>query len=178
MTRILLLLLLALFLIGQCASASPNLAVISTYSSATWLPADVNKNTCKMVDDYLADRYFAVVFDGSKTVNRKELAKKIGQLDGGCVVLIELQCFYDPPYTKARLASDIKPTDTVATVLMNYSVYMPSQDKWLDDRIVQRTVFRDTVVPLERACQEAVRQALPKLTVKMDSLPDDNLFGK
>lgn len=76
MTRILLLLLLALFLIGQCASASPNLAVISTYSSATWLPADVNKNTCKMVDDYLADRYFAVVFDGSKTVNRKELAKK------------------------------------------------------------------------------------------------------
>lgn len=170
MIRILLFILLALFLIGQCASASPKMAVISTYSSASWLPAEVNKDTCKMVDDYLADRYFAIVFDGTKTENRKELAKKISKSEGNATVIIELRCFYDPPYTKARLASDITPTDTVATALMDYSVYVAPQDRWLDGRIVHRSVFRDTAVPLDIACQEAVKQALPQLTLKLDSL--------
>ncbi|MPM57405.1 hypothetical protein SDC9_104227 [bioreactor metagenome] len=170
MTRMVSFVLITLFLICSSAIASPKMAVISTYSSASWLPADVSKSTCKMVDDFLADQYFAIVFDGTKTEDRRELARKVSQADGDCTVLIELRCFYDPPYTKARLASDIKPTDTVATVLMDYSVYVALQDKWIDGRIVQRSVFRDTNVPLDIACQEAVQQSLPKLTVKLDSL--------
>lgn len=170
MTRIVSLVVIAILLISSSVLASPKMAVISTYSSASWLPAEVNKTTCKIVDDYLADRYFAVVFDGTKTENRKELARRVGQAEGACAVIIELRCFYDPPYTKARLASDIKPTDTVATVLMDYSVFVASQDRWIDGRIVQRSVFRDTAIPIDIACQEAVRQSFPALTIKLDSL--------
>lgn len=168
MTRKVAIILIGLILIASSAFASPALSVISTYSSSSWLPGDINIATCKMVDDYLADYYFAVVFDGEKAQNRKDLGRKISQADGSYVVSVELRSFYDPPYTKARLASDIKPTDTVATLLMDYSLYNAVSDQWVTGRIIQRSVFRDAAVPLDTACYEVVKQAIPKLSDQLN----------
>lgn len=162
------LLTLSLLFICSTVNAAPAISVISTYSSSTWLPSDVNTTTCKLVDDYLANRYFAVIFDGTKAGDRSELAKKIGQTEGDYAIIVNLTSFYDPPNTTAHLASDVKPSDTVATILLDYSIYLASSDKWITDRIVQRSVFQDTTVPLEKACQEAVKQSLPKLADKLD----------
>lgn len=159
---------LALFFVCSIATANPAISVISTYSSSTWLPADVNNTTCKLVDDYLADRYFAVIFDGTKADDRTELAKKIGQAEGDNAIIVKLTSFYDPPNTTAHLASDIKPTDTVATILLDYSIYLASSDKWVTGRVIQRSVFQDATVSLEKACQEAVKKSLPKLADKLD----------
>lgn len=170
MIRVITIILITLIIISGNVLATPKLSVISTASSALWFPAELNKKTCKIVDDYLADHYFAVVFDGTKTENRKDLAKKIGQAEDGYVIFIDLRNFYDPPYTKARLASDIKSGDTVATILIDYSLYIAPSDKWVTGRVVQRSIFRDSAVPVETACPAAIKQALPKLTEQLDAL--------
>lgn len=53
------LVLLFMFMCGS-ASAYPSMAVLSTYSSSSWLPEDINIKACTVVDNYLADKYCAI----------------------------------------------------------------------------------------------------------------------
>lgn len=164
MKKITLLLILLFMLSCGTADASPTMAVISTYSSSSWLPPDINKKACAVVDSYLANHYFAVVFDSSKVQDKNDMAKQLAQIEGSNVVLIKLTAFYDPPFTTTRIASDVKEADTMATVLMDYSVYLATTDRCITGRIVQRSIFPDTNLPLETAYSQAVSQALPKLS--------------
>lgn len=170
MKKIALLLILLLSLISSTAAASSNMAVISTYSSSSWLPAEVNKKACTVVDSYLADQYFAVVFDSSKVQDKTELAKHLAQTEGSNVVFIQLTAFYDPPFTTTHIASDAKQTDTVATVLMDYSVYLATSGRCVTGRIVQRSIYHDAIIPLETAYPQAVNQSLPKLNETLTSI--------
>lgn len=170
MRKISFLLILLLLLACSTAAASPKMAVISTYSSSSWLPTDINKKACAVVDDYLADHYFAAIFNSSKVQDKKDLAQHIAKTEDSNVVLIQLTAFYDPPYTRTHIISGVKTSDTVATVLMDYSVCLASSDRCITGRIVQRAVYNDAAVPLETAYKEAVRQSLPKLNETLSGI--------
>lgn len=164
------LLVLLILLAAASASANPQVAAVSTYSSATWLPADINQKAGRIVDEYLADRHYAAIFDGSKTDDRKELIKRIGKTDIKYTVSIELIGFYEPPYTSTHFSDTIKPSDTVATVMLNYSIYVSATDRFITGRIDNRKIYPDNKVALEPAYLETVRQALPKLSEQLDAI--------
>lgn len=152
------------------AAASPRPAIISTYSVASWLPAEVDKKACEIIDDGLMASYDAILFDGSKTADKKEMAKHIGPAFADYVISVQHTGFYDPPHTAAHLSSDVKPDDTVATVILDYSVYVTAADKWVTGRVYQRVVFVSATVPREAACLVATRQVVPKLREKLGAL--------
>lgn len=168
--KLIFLLIIIILLAATSASANPQLAVVSTYSSSTWLPADINQKAGRIVDEYLADRHYAAIFDGSKSDDRKELINRIGKTDVEYTISIELTGFYEPPYTSTHFSANIKPSDTVATVLLNYSIYVSSTNRFITGRIDNRKIYPNTTVAQETAYLETVRQALPKLSEQLDAL--------
>jgi hypothetical protein len=149
------------------AAASPRTAVITSSSTATWLPAEVNQKACETMDNYLVDRYEAIYFDGRKAADKKEMARRIGPGFADYVIVVSLSGFYDPPFTSGRLASDVKPADTVATALVDYAVYVTAADRWITGRVYHRAVYAGAAVPQAKACLDALGQTLPLLADKL-----------
>lgn len=162
-------LLIIIVLFCSTAAASPKTVAISAFSSSNWLSTDSNTKACEILDDFLINRYGVVLFDGSKTLDKKEMARRIGKSED-YVVSLQLTGFYDPPNTAAHIGSSVKPEDTVSMVLIDYSVYLVSQNRWITGRVDHRLIYPGKTVPLDIAYTEAVKQALPKLVVKLDEI--------
>lgn len=164
--------LIALFIIVSLCStavASPKTVAISAFSSSNWLSTDSNTKACELLDDFLINRYGVILFDGSKTSDKKEMARRIGKSED-YVISLQLTGFYDPPHTTTHIGPSIKPEDTVAMVLIDYSVYLVSQNRWVTGRVDHRIIYPGKNVPLGNAYTEAVKQALPKLATKLDEI--------
>lgn len=163
--------LLLFFMLLYCGSvgANPNTVAISTFSSASWLPAEANKNACEIVDNYLMNRYETIVFDGSKATDKIAMSKHIGK-GQDYVISIQLSGFYDPPFTTTHLSSNIKAADTVAMVMLEYTVYQVASEKWISGRVDQRVVYPGTTVILDAAYSDALKQAMPKLINELDTI--------
>jgi len=167
--KIAILLLFLLLLHCSNAGATPTTIMISTFSASSWLPLEANKNACEIVDSYLMNHYNFGVLDGSKSPDKRAMCKRIGN-NADYVLYIELTGFYDPPYTTAHMSSSIKITDTVAMVLLHYTVYVVALDKWITGSVDQQVVYPGTAIALEVAYPEAVRKAIPKLTNEINTI--------
>lgn len=111
-----------------------------------------------------------MLLDSSKVQNKNDLAKYLSKIEGSNVVLIQLTAYYDPPFTSTSVASDVKVTDTVTTILIDYSVYLASTDHCVTGRIIQRSIHPDAKIPLEKAYSQAISHALPKLNEKLTGI--------
>lgn len=168
-SRCIVTLLIIIIALNSPVLASPKTVAISASSSSNWLTSDSNNKACEILDEYLLNRYGVILFDGSKTSDKKEMAKRIGKSED-YVISLQLTGFYDPPYTASHIGPSVKPADTVSMVLIDYSVYIVPQNRWMTGRIDHRVVYSGKAVSLEVAYIEAVRQAIPKLTMKLDEI--------
>lgn len=163
--------LLLFFMLLYCGSvgANPKTAMISTFSSSSWLPSEANKNACEIVDNYLMNRYDTIVFDGSKAMDKTAMSKRIGKSQD-YVISIQLSGFYDPPFTTTHLNSNIKAADTVVMVILEYTVYLVASERWITGRIDQQVVYPGATVGLDVAYPDALKQAMPKLANELNTI--------